>query len=642
MAIADNSFERARLAAKHARASFRSNPNILGIGVGTKRVAGAATAMWCVSISVRKKLPPGELSDELLIPRSIDGVPTDIIAMGDPSFAIADPVSKNIDVYELNTYRPLRGGITLWYAFASTQGIQPDTNGCGTLGCIALTNETPPRHVALTNRHVVSAILPHGPVGNPHVSPGSSCCGHSDLIGSVYAIAQDKNNPNQTTYFPVDAAICALNDKLTWVNGIAPQASGTSATPDPITGIWDLTLTSPPIPPNLAVRKRGARTGYTTGTVQQLDAGTMTVIGTETFDGYQMPGYFLTFPIIKIWADQGASFNISAATQANPCQITAAGNSFSKGDVVIISQVGGMTDLNAKGFQVAAINHSTGAITLSDLSGSPINSTPYDAYTSGGIVAKHQPFVLSGDSGSVVRDGSNKIVGLLFGTTSNKVDTPEGLWGLVCHIQHVLDALNITIPVTPTPPNPNLNTVPVNNNPYMAPSKAAQSNVAARVQDDLLRTTHGVTIARAIMTHEPEVRQLIQSNRRAKATWRRVIAPQTVNGFAEAVMDSRRPICLEPAHAKLWLTRFANILRRHGSDMLRNDLEQLAGTLLGMLDLTYEEILTALDVQTDFTGHGTSIRQTVIAVNGALRQPHRAPTMSEHRTSPTHPEWIRL
>ena len=76
-----------------------------------------------------------------------------------------------------------------------------------------------------------------------------------------------------------------------------------------------------------------------------------------------------------------ATVSITAATQANPVVVTAASHGFSNGDRVIINSVVGMSQLNNKEFTVA--NQTTNTFELSGIDG-----TGFDAYTSGGTVAK--------------------------------------------------------------------------------------------------------------------------------------------------------------------------------------------------------------------------------------------------------------
>lgn len=73
--------------------------------------------------------------------------------------------------------------------------------------------------------------------------------------------------------------------------------------------------------------------------------------------------------------------SITAATKANPVVVTAASHGFSNGDRVIITSVSGMTQLNNREFTVA--NQTTNTFQLSGIDG-----TGFDAYTSGGTVAK--------------------------------------------------------------------------------------------------------------------------------------------------------------------------------------------------------------------------------------------------------------
>lgn len=73
--------------------------------------------------------------------------------------------------------------------------------------------------------------------------------------------------------------------------------------------------------------------------------------------------------------------NITAATNANPAVITSAAHGYSNGDVVYITGVGGMTQINGRFFTVAGV-----AANTFQLSG--INSTAFGTYTSGGTVSR--------------------------------------------------------------------------------------------------------------------------------------------------------------------------------------------------------------------------------------------------------------
>ncbi len=77
---------------------------------------------------------------------------------------------------------------------------------------------------------------------------------------------------------------------------------------------------------------------------------------------------------------------ISAATQANPCVITANSHGYSNGDEVYISSVVGMTELNGKRYLVK--NKSTNTFELTDIDGTNINSSSFTAYSSAGTAAR--------------------------------------------------------------------------------------------------------------------------------------------------------------------------------------------------------------------------------------------------------------
>lgn len=79
-------------------------------------------------------------------------------------------------------------------------------------------------------------------------------------------------------------------------------------------------------------------------------------------------------------------FNISAVTNGNPAQMTAVGNNFVDQDWVAVSGIVGMTELNSR--TLLATNPAGNNFTLSDTFGDPINSLAFNAYVSGGQVAR--------------------------------------------------------------------------------------------------------------------------------------------------------------------------------------------------------------------------------------------------------------
>ena len=83
------------------------------------------------------------------------------------------------------------------------------------------------------------------------------------------------------------------------------------------------------------------------------------------------------------------NYNITNATQANPVQITAVGHGRSVDDEVIITLIGGMTELEGNSYLVNSVVDADN-ITLKTLAGVPVDSTGFGAYTSGGILSYNQ------------------------------------------------------------------------------------------------------------------------------------------------------------------------------------------------------------------------------------------------------------
>jgi len=80
------------------------------------------------------------------------------------------------------------------------------------------------------------------------------------------------------------------------------------------------------------------------------------------------------------YVDDGGGKAVTAATNANPCQVTITGHGFSTNDKVVFHNIGGMTQLNftngSAGYTVTVVD--TNNITIG------VDSTAYGTYTSGG------------------------------------------------------------------------------------------------------------------------------------------------------------------------------------------------------------------------------------------------------------------
>jgi hypothetical protein len=97
-------------------------------------------------------------------------------------------------------------------------------------------------------------------------------------------------------------------------------------------------------------------------------------------------GDYYMRPIYKGSPVLESALPVTAASRANPCVINVAGSSYSVGDWVYISGVGGMTQLNNIYYKVSAVAGTN--VTLADMFGNPVDSTSFSAFTSNGSAAR--------------------------------------------------------------------------------------------------------------------------------------------------------------------------------------------------------------------------------------------------------------
>jgi hypothetical protein len=81
-------------------------PNVVGVGVGLRQRGGRLQDEVCVIALVRRKRPPTDLAPEALVPREVDGVPVDVLEVGDLRAQRA-PVERTVRL------RPAPGGVSL-------------------------------------------------------------------------------------------------------------------------------------------------------------------------------------------------------------------------------------------------------------------------------------------------------------------------------------------------------------------------------------------------------------------------------------------------------------------------------------------------------------------------------------------------
>jgi hypothetical protein len=139
-----------------------SKSNVVAVGVGFKIAGGVQTNEPSVIVSVIKKLPVIQLPESARVPKTLGGVPTDVVEIG-KVFALQAPTEK---------MRPARPGISIGH-FQIT---------AGTFGCLVQRNG---QVYILSNNHVL-ANSNAAQLGDAILQPGPHDGGTSaDQIGTL-------------------------------------------------------------------------------------------------------------------------------------------------------------------------------------------------------------------------------------------------------------------------------------------------------------------------------------------------------------------------------------------------------------------------------------------------------------------------
>lgn len=254
---------------RYARALL-DRPNVVGVGIGFREVNRRRTADIGILVLVRQKWPLAALPPEAVVPSELNGIPTDVIEVGE------------IRAHQARTdrWRPAPGGVSIAHNRVTA----------GTLGGVVVDRASGARLI-LSNNHVLAnsndaspgdTILQPGPADGGNVSRdliahlerfcpiefsvAPPTCGLAQgfasfgnflarLVGSSHRLQSYQVSPAAVNQ--VDAAVAR------------PVNDGDIL--DEILEIGELAGTAPAAL-GMPVRKSGRTTGFTTGEVTVLDA----------------------------------------------------------------------------------------------------------------------------------------------------------------------------------------------------------------------------------------------------------------------------------------------------------------------------------------------------------------------------------
>jgi hypothetical protein len=277
-------------------ASTAPQVNIVGVGVGAKDKAGQTTDDLSVRFYVERKLPPGVLSSESMIPAQINGVPTDVVETGRFHRLPTVGAQPAVAFPNRQKMRPAHPGNSCGFKFP------PGVNliMAGTLGC--LVKDANGVYI-LSNNHVL-ADENQLALGSPIFQPGLLDGGNA----TTDAIAR------LAKFIPISITVVNHVDCA-----IARLISPALADPVFLPNVGKLASANPMAPAvGMKVMKTGRTTGPTNGKITDIHA-TVKV---------QYDAGVCTFDEQVIVTGTGGSFSAagdsgSVIVQANPKEATA-------------------------------------------------------------------------------------------------------------------------------------------------------------------------------------------------------------------------------------------------------------------------------------------------------------------------------
>jgi len=217
-------------------------PGVVRVTVGIRERGGALTDQIVFRVHVEQKLPESALAPGDIVPKSIRGVPVDVIVKRLPVLETGFN-----DENDTKKYRPVTGGVSI-----SPENANPDVPG--TLGCFCR-RTTDSKTVFVTNWHVL--VDPGGGLGDGVGQPKwrkTSCC-VCDRIGTVLDFDQ-----------ALDCAIAELGPSIAFAPKIRRILRPSSST------VLSGRIAGSGVPiAGDDVYKVGRRTGLTRGMITDVD-----------------------------------------------------------------------------------------------------------------------------------------------------------------------------------------------------------------------------------------------------------------------------------------------------------------------------------------------------------------------------------
>lgn len=239
-----------RIISSQSISYLMSLDNVIGIAYGLGRKNKRRTGEKAILVLVEQKLPEAELKADQIVPKTVEGVATDVVAMGKMGLYRARSHlarSRSMEVSaRASRWRPAPPGVSLAHYGVTA----------GTLGAVVYDNETG-TPLLLSNNHVLAnatnGMDGRSQKGDPILQPGPEDGGawEEDMIARLHRCVPLA----ETGFNVVDAAVAKpLRPRL-----VVPEILGIGT----VRGIVRPQL-------GMRVRKSGRSSGLTSGMVEAI------------------------------------------------------------------------------------------------------------------------------------------------------------------------------------------------------------------------------------------------------------------------------------------------------------------------------------------------------------------------------------
>lgn len=551
---------------------FFRTPGVFAVGLGSKWTAGRNTGRLSIGIMVREKKPPSALESGEVIPAEFEGIPTDVVE-GEPPRPIQDD-EEDFDPgvpADTDMYRPIVGGIRIRGARSQTQDREPTF---GTLGCFATTTgKDAGKHVLLTNHHVLADLD-----GNLH-GPSCTGCTKGDQVGNpnsgsgIATVLRGRNDDQ------IDAAIAILDEGVQFQRDVIRDDVPGERVAVAGTRVLDPTVDTDR---DFTAHKRGHRTRLTFGTVG--------LVGAEVvIQGNRKENQIRIDLPIRISEVVNATFQATGTVGVPAVDFLAEG--------VQVNDVAWFEgpSPNAGQYRITTIRQHELVL-----------AATFEAGTENIAMFVTAPlFSLHGDSGSVVLDDTEHVIGLLwaartgarFGNAwANAIDVVEerlririDTAGTVGDIQTAGSAERATDPAIAI----GRPIVPI---PAPVPAGGGEPTFRERVEAELLPLPRGRLYHALYFRHHTEIRELLDAEERVATVWHRQGGPAILQSLLDVARSSGGALP-STVRGRSWADRVHAILAvfaEYGSESLRDDVARFGDEVAAYGGMTYERLRTAL------------------------------------------------